>query len=134
VLSGGNGRDFLLCSLAVGSGTDQLAGGLDADVFIFAHVGDSISPKFILDFSVDDGDLIHLDQIDADIATEEREAFQWIGNGAFSKTAGELRFESGTESENFNIIQGDVNGDEVYDFAIRVNKSAGDPNESFFVL
>jgi hypothetical protein len=57
------------------------------------------------------GDLINLSQIDA-ISGGANDAFTFIGSGAFSGTAGELR---ATLSGGSWTVQGDVNGDGIAD-------------------
>lgn len=110
-LEGGYGRDVLIG----GAGADLLRGGMGADRFVFNSVEDSRAGKMrdtIADFAK--GDKIVLQKIDADLATAGNQAFDFIGNEAFSGLAGELRYVGG-------VIQADVNGDGRVDLAIRVN-------------
>ncbi|HWM31860.1 MAG TPA: PQQ-dependent sugar dehydrogenase [Methyloceanibacter sp.] len=120
-LDGGDGKDFM----SGGSGRDFFTGGAGSDRFDFNLVSDSKTGSArdkIIDFKHSQGDKIDLSGIDARTNTSGNNAFKFIGDKAFSKTAGELRFKS-------NIVQGDVNGDGIADFEIHVNVSklvAGD--------
>ena len=51
--------------------------------------------------------------IDADATRPRNQRFDFIGNNAFSDTAGELRFRAG-------VVSGDVDGDGRPDFQIEV--------------
>ena len=125
VLIGGEGNDVLLGSW----GVDVLTGGAGADNFVFetGHSGRwRGNADTITDFSQADGDVIDLSAIDA-IAGGDNDAFTFIGNAAFSGTAGELAV---FEEDGNTYIAGDVNGDGVEDFLIRleglVDLTAGD--------
>lgn len=112
-LSGGDGNDILVG----GAGEDVLAGGAGRDTFRFTTLSDSArggSRDSILDFNPLDGpghDLIDLGLIDANTNLAGDQAFAFIGSAAFSKIAGQLRFEDG-------VLAGDVNGDGRADFEI----------------
>jgi len=69
----------------------------------------------ILDFNM--GDVINLSLIDANALTGGNQAFSFIGNAAFSNTAGELRFSTG-------VLSADTNGDGIADFAINFTSVA----------
>lgn len=69
----------------------------------------------ILDFVT--GDKIDLTAIDANPATATNDAFAWIGTGAFTGQAGELR---GSAAGNVWTIQGDTDGNGVADFQLVV--------------
>lgn len=94
-LSGGAGDDVLNGF----AGADVLRGGNGADRFDFSNIelGDRIA-----DF-VSGTDQVDLRGTGVD--------FSWIGDAAFSHTAGELRFAGG-------MLQGDVNGDGIADLSI----------------
>jgi Ca2+-binding RTX toxin-like protein len=114
-LSGGSGSD----SLAGGLGADKLSGGSGADAFVFEKTdfaaGVAQSMDQIMDFSAAQGDRINLSAIDAVSSTSIDNKFAFIGAGAFTKIAGQLRYEvSGSDSK----LLGDVNGDGVADLAI----------------
>ena len=72
-------------------------------------------PDQILDLAA--GDVIDLSAIDANSGLGGDQAFSFIGSGAFTNTAGELRFA--TVNGN-TMVYGDTNGDGTADFAISV--------------
>lgn len=123
-LSGGSGDDTLLggkgSDILIGhSGRDFMNGGADADIFRFYQISDSTvdNPDYIFDFSRVEGDKIDLFWIDADTSTAGNQAFH-LGGAAFTQSAGELiQYRQGGNI----VIQGDVNGDGVADFAILLN-------------
>lgn len=128
VLLGAAGGDILWGELGDdildgGAGADTLTGGAGADVFAFAD-GDSGTgalADWICDF-VTGEDQIDLSAIDADVGTNGDQAFVFIGGGAFTGTAGELRLDT----DGFDSwIEGDVDGDSLADFAIML---AGAPS------
>lgn len=137
-LSGGNGVDKLYGGagndtlkgdagndrLEGGAGADKLYGGAGADTFVFLSVKDSTvaasGRDTIFDFSQKEGDRINLKVIDADTTLANDQAFTFIGNKAFSKDAGELRY---VKTGGVTYIQGDVNGDGKADFMIGVDAS-----------
>jgi Ca2+-binding RTX toxin-like protein len=117
-LNGGDSAD----SLRGGTGRDQLIGGTGADRFIFgpgeaAGIPGATNDR-IRDFSASEGDKIDLRLIDARTNMSGDQAFVFIGKAAFSKVAGQLRFE--TISGN-TYVSGDMNGDGIADIAIRVD-------------
>ena len=71
----------------------------------------------ITDFSHADGDTIKLSGIDAVSATPENDAFRFVGNAAFSGSAGELRYEM---SHGNTLVMGDTDGDRVADLVINL--------------
>ena len=74
-------------------------------------------------------DRIDLAAIDAKSATAADDAFSFIGAGAFSGQAGQLRVEGGGGVWQ---VYGDTNGDSVADFQITVYGSA--PVQTDFVF
>ncbi len=92
------------------NGAGRLAGGGGADTFVFTTVAQSraAAPDTIADFGP--GDLIDLSAIDANVRLEGKQGFAWIGDAAFGKVAGQLRFEQDTVLGN-TLVQADVNGD-----------------------
>ena len=111
---GGTGND----TISGGSGRDFLYGQAGADRFVFDN-GDivgatSATADLIRDFSLVEGDTIDLSLMDAVIGGAD-DAFTFIGNAAFSNTAGELRYQSNATS---TIVMGDTNGDGAADFWI----------------
>ena len=113
-LVGGAGNDYLTGS----AGNNILIGGTGADQFVFSKTyPTSGSMDTIADFSHAQGDKINVHSIDANIATTQDDDFKFIGTQAFDHTAGELRYYvSGGDA----YVQGDVNGDGVPDFTIKL--------------
>ncbi len=68
----------------------------------------------VTDFDAAQGDRISLRAIDADTTLAGDQAFSWIGTAAFGGVAGQLRFAGG-------VLQGDVDGDRVADFAMTLD-------------
>jgi serralysin len=98
-LRGGDGND----TLAGAGGTDRLEGGAGGDIFTFSGHGDSRDAAVrsdgkkqvadqLPDF-VSGLDKIDLSGLDADRGTAGDQAFSWLGAGAFSGVAGQLRAE-----------------------------------------
>ncbi|MEQ1543170.1 MAG: putative Ig domain-containing protein [Novosphingobium sp.] len=116
-LEGGSGAD----RLTGGAGADRLDGGSGADVFVYTSVLDSApgggNRDRIVDFARGT-DRIDLAAIDANTALDGDQAFTFIGNGAFSGAAGQLRYVNG-------IVSGDINGDGIADFQIQLQFSGG---------
>jgi Ca2+-binding RTX toxin-like protein len=110
-------------------GADTLVGGGDADEFIYLLTKDSTSKTtdIIVDFSQMQGDKINLKAIDASSRADGDQKFDFIGDDAFSRKAGELRFEFDLDH---TYIYGDTNGDKKADFVIKldttVTLTAGD--------
>ena len=116
-LLGGAGNDLLMG----GSGRDYMSGGSGADLFRFSSdnfVGSTrAKADVIADFSEADGDSIDLSAIDA-MPDFTDQAFRFLGNAAFSGAAGELRTVQYT---GFLLLEGEINGDGIADFAIRLD-------------
>jgi serralysin len=95
-----------------GKGNDIFTGNGGADTFVFNDIGGS---DRITDFARG-SDKIDLRGIDA-VAGGANDAFSFIGSGAFTNQAGQLRtfVQSGA-----NILAGDVDGDGVADFLINL--------------
>lgn len=111
-LSGGGGNDLIDGS----AGADQLSGGLGADMFQFGST-DTANGDVVFDFNRAQGDKIGLSGIDANANATSNNSFTFVGASAFSKVAGQLRYEvSGTDA----YVMGDVNGDGIADFKILV--------------
>jgi Ca2+-binding RTX toxin-like protein len=108
-----------------GPGSDLLVGGLGADRFLFSegHLGGGLSATDrIKDFSSAQGDLIDFRPLDAVSTAAGDQAFTWIGNAAFSGTAGELRYNW---AGNTTVVTGDRDGDGTADFALWLTGQIG---------
>jgi len=114
-LRGGAGNDVL----AGGGGTDQLIGGSGADRFVFDDAAglSAQAPDLVFDFNAVQGDRIDVSGIDAISGTTEHDEFIFIGDEAFSGSAGELRF--GNDFTD-GLLEGDVNGDGTADMTIEL--------------
>lgn len=118
IVKGEAGSDWL----EGGTGRDRFYGGDGADTFVFREgdfsgVTTSTSDQ-IHDFSSADGDRIRLNLVDANTGVDGDQAFAFLGTDAFTGTAGELRYE---QISGNTYVQGDVDGDGVADFWIRVD-------------
>jgi Ca2+-binding RTX toxin-like protein len=114
-LKGGNGDDILIG----GAGGDDLYGGAGADRFVFTAVSDFNQggrPDQIFDFSRTEGDKIDLSGIDANNQLAGVQAFSFLGTGAFTRHAGELRYTYSATGD-YVTVSGDVDGDGVADFS-----------------
>jgi Ca2+-binding RTX toxin-like protein len=127
VLKGGAGSDMLYGNggndvIVGGSDTDGLNGGKGKDTFVFTSVSDSAASRSerdtIADFSHAQGDRIDLSGIDANSKLGRDQAFTFIGDDEFHNKAGELNFV--VDRRLGNAVYGDINGDGVADFAIRL--------------
>ena len=115
-LIGGNGNDML----DGGAGADRLTGGAGADHFVFALPGDSApaARDTIVDFLAADQDKIDLHLIDAKTSTpDSNDDFHFIGQGAFTHTEREVRFEI---RNGATFVDADVNGDGKADLSIKL--------------
>lgn len=114
-LSGGRGADIL----TGGAGADRLTGGLGADRFDFNAIAESTvrsaGRDTITDFSQAQRDRVDLSGIDADTTVRGNQTFDFLGDDAFTRHAGEVRVVTG---RTLTVVQGDVNGDGRADFAI----------------
>jgi serralysin len=95
-----------------GAGNDLFTGNGGADTFVFNNLGGT---DRIADFARG-SDKIDVRGIDA-VAGGSDQAFNFIGDGAFTNHAGELRTYVQT---GVNFLAGDVNGDGVADFVINL--------------
>ncbi|MGK9167536.1 M10 family metallopeptidase C-terminal domain-containing protein [Inquilinus limosus] len=114
VLQGWNGNDVLTGA----GGKDTLTGGAGADRFVYGSTAQSpigSGADRITDFSRAQGDRIDLSGIDANAAVAGNQAFSFIGSGAYTRHAGELRYGV---SNGTTTVAGDVNGDGASDFHI----------------
>jgi serralysin len=106
----GNAGDNLLYGLG---GDDVLTGGAGSDVFVLTETGWS---DRITDFERGI-DKVDLSQIDAVLTLAGDQAFTYIGDAAFSGSAGQVRsFVEG----GVNYVAGDVDGNGIADFLINL--------------
>jgi serralysin len=121
ILRGGGGNDIIQGGL----GGDRPEGGLGADIFVFGGPGDSrergprsdgkkAMPDQLPDF-VSGTDKIDLSQIDANSGTAGDDAFTYVGAGAFTGSAGQLRAQVIGGQVH---IYGDMDGNSVADLHI----------------
>ncbi len=110
VLSGGGGTDWL----SGGEGSDRLCGGKGADFFSWQAKDVKSSWKdTITDFEGKKGDRLGITAILDGDNPFQNPGWNYIGNGAFTGAAAELRFQHGW-------LLGDVNGDGKADLNIHL--------------
>lgn len=118
VIGGNGGSD----ALRGGAGADTLTGGMGADTFVYASpvesTVDAAGRDTITDFSRNERDLIDLSRMDANGSEAGQGAFRLIA--AFDGADGALMV---TARGSQWLVQGDVNGDRLADFAILVTSS-----------
>lgn len=115
-LVGGTGWDRLIG----GGGRDVLLGNAGADTFIFTAAIESqpgANRDRILDFNRAEADHVDLSAFDANENRAGVQDFAFIGAGAFSGAAGQLRFANG-------ILAADTDGDRVAEFEVTVTGHA----------
>lgn len=113
-LSGGDGADTIFG----GNGRDLLYGGQGADLFVYRATGESArgsNRDTIGDFDAEDR--IDLSAIDADSKSSGNQAFTFIGTGAFTGAAGQLRYVANGDGI---LIQADTNRDKTADLEIQL--------------
>lgn len=123
----GNGDDSIAGSqggdtISGLGGSDSLTGEDGDDVFLYVNLTDSTASAMdhILDFT--SGDLIDLSSLDADTGSAGNDAFAFIGAASFS-AAGQLRAVN--TSGNDWMVEADVDGDAIADFALALTTSDG---------
>jgi len=123
ILTGGGAADLIFGGLR----GDTLTGGGGNDIFRYDNVAESNSTERdgIQDFN--SGDVIDLSRIDANTLIAGDQAFSFIGNAAFSNTAGELRFENISLGGPIWLVQGDTDGNGVSDFEVVLVINPADP-------
>jgi Ca2+-binding RTX toxin-like protein len=115
-ITGGAGNDTLIG----GTGADKLTGGAGADRFVFS-AADLATQDEIMDFSHAQADKIDLSAIDANSSASGDQAFAFIGTGAFTGVKGQLHYSGSGPL----ILSGDMNGDGIADFSIKVDTTVG---------
>lgn len=118
-LFGGGGNDRLYGGSG-DNGRDILTGGDGADTFVFAEVDDGPvgSQRDVIADFVQGADHIDLSAIDPANASGQFTFLEGSGT-AFTGHTGELRYDE-NGSGNATLIEGDVNGDGVADFQIKL--------------
>ncbi len=111
VVYGGKGDDVLIGQW----GHDTLIGGAGNDRFDF-NDAKQMGWDTIVDFTK--GDVIDLRDIDANVTVAGVQAFTFVGR-TWLANPGDLGFYQDT-ARGCTWIQGDTNGDKLYDFSIRV--------------
>jgi Ca2+-binding RTX toxin-like protein len=119
-LIGAGGNDIL----NGGTGQDTLDGGAGRDRFDFTSINDipvgALNRDTISDFEQGQ-DTLHFGRMDANALRSGNQAFAFIGDAAFTGTAGQLRYEQATDGVSpLTIVSGDVNGDGVADFEVLI--------------
>lgn len=128
-VNGGSGNDSLYGeagndSLTGGTGIDILNGGLGADAYVFnsGETGATLATADrIQGFSNAQGDKIHLIGMGVN---------SFLGTHVFTNEAGQLRYEL---IGGNTYIQGDVNGDGIADFMIRLDGNVTIMNNDFLI-
>lgn len=133
-LYGGSGND----TLQGGPGLDILFGGIGTDEFQFQNgdfSGNTIqSADWIKDFNRAEADKIDLSSVDSNSRLAGDQAFGFIGSSAFTKVAGQLRFDFVTINKVVEtVVYGDTNGDGLADFAIHLTGQVFLTNGDFFL-
>lgn len=116
ILYGGAGDDALFGDL----GVDLYYGQAGADRFALGGMY-AVDGKVdrILDFSAAQKDRIDLFDIDANSVLAGNQKFSFIGTGAFTSKAGELRYMSTSTADVYRVL-GDTNGDGIANFIVEV--------------
>ncbi|MFN3210921.1 MAG: hypothetical protein ACE369_18365 [Roseovarius sp.] len=131
-LDGGTGADALYGN----AGADTMTGGPDegrTDRFIYfnaVETGVGAGNRDIITDFVSGEDRIELRRIDADISQGFKQFFDFVGDAAFSNTAGELRYE---QVGGNTIVQADRDGDGVADMEIELTGTINLVEDDFFI-
>ena len=127
-LRGGAGADLIFGGL----GGDTMTGGGGNDMFQYNSAADSTAagPDRIGDFTL--GDLLDLSRIDANTGAEGDQAFAFIGSGAFTNQAGQLRAVR-TDGSVWTV-SGDVDGNGQADFEVIITTDLDAITQAAFVL
>ncbi len=92
---------------------DTLSGGAGNDTFYYGG-WNGVTIK-----DLGPGDVINLQVIDANWATEEDDPFNFIADAAFSHKVGELRFQH-VAGQDYGFIEGDLSGEGYVSFSLRI--------------
>lgn len=123
-LIGGAGNDILIGGLGDdsfegGGGADTLQDGSGDATYVYRAITDSLTTYRDRINGFNAGDKLDMSAIDAKSGTPENDAFSFVGSGAFSGQAGQLR--AFIAEDGLTRIEGDVTGDGIADFAIDVS-------------
>jgi Ca2+-binding RTX toxin-like protein len=115
IINGGDGNDKIIGF----TGADIITGGAGSDQFRYFFQGDSgigaANSDRLTDFTIG-SDKLNFLLIDADAVAADDQAFNFIGNAAFTNSGvGQIRY---TNSGADLLVQADVNGDGVADMEI----------------
>lgn len=115
-LDGRDGGDLIIGN----GGADILTGGIGADRFIYNAISDSTktATDVITDFSQSEGDRLDVSRLDANQILAGKQAFFWIGDGAYDGTVGQLRY---LQDGNRTMAYADTDGDGLSDLVIALN-------------
>ncbi|KNG92231.1 calcium-binding protein [Pseudaestuariivita atlantica] len=119
-----------------GLGADTMTAGDDAgrrDRFIYFNAAESdvgAGNRDVITDYVPGEDRIELSRIDADITQGFKQRFDFIGDAAFSNTAGELRFE---QQGGITLVQADRDGDGIADFEIELTGTLTLTTDDFLI-
>lgn len=117
-LNGELGTDVLYGN----GGVDIMTGGDQIDRFVYFNASETGvgagNRDIITDFDAAAGERMEIRRIDADTTQGFRQGFDFIGQDAFSDTAGELRFDQSNGVST--IVQADQDGDSIADFEIEL--------------
>lgn len=122
-LSGSFGNDFLIGGL----GVDYMFGGDGVDRFDFRNVAELGLGEGNRDIIPDFGhlaDKLNLGLMDANSVYSGNQAFNFIGTGEFSGTAGEVMYHRDVLSDGMTavtIVAGDTDGDGNADFELELH-------------
>ncbi|KYO51830.1 hypothetical protein AUP44_07810 [Tistrella mobilis] len=142
VIDGGSGNDTLLGGagddvLIGNAGIDVMTGGDGADRFVFQALSDSsigtATRDRIMDLDIAAGDRIDLSTLDIDPSTTVREGLTYIGTGAYSGTAGEVRIAASANA-GYTAVAIDSDGDGLSNFIIEVALPVADFTADAFLL
>ena len=113
-ITGSDGDDWIFG----GGGADSLTGGTGNDIFYYDDSAQSTpsAGDTVEDFAT--GDKIDVSGMDA-IAGGGHDGFNFLGTGAFTNQAGELRVED--QGSSIWLVQGDTDGDGVADFQLTLH-------------
>jgi serralysin len=121
ILTGGAGDDLLFGGL----GHDVLTGGAGADTFRYQGAGESTATALdLIEGFTSGSDRIDLTRVDADSTQAGDQAFTFLGGGAFTGHAGELRVY---EDQGTWFVAGDVDGDGNADLLISLHTAGNAP-------